>query len=191
MTKISAKPHYFNIVGSFFIYSFLLYLNWKDYQIFLIMTVCERVTLFRWFKITWEETFYLLARCKEKLIINNNSIKFSREPIDDILPYDNFYPEEKCKWSFNTDDENFEEKLNIICIYFLNHREKYHKIHGQDAPMFTIEVKRYDGTTIKEDYYFNMRENEMDKLIDYLMDFIPKNAQVPYFIDGYPLDDEE
>ena len=31
----------------------------------------------------------------------------------------------------------------------------------------------------------------MDKLIDYLMDFIPKNAQVPYFIDGYPLDDEE
>ena len=57
--------------------------------------------------------------------------------------------------------------------------------------MFTIEVKRYDGTTIKEDYYFNMRKNEMDKLIDYLMDFIPKNAQVPYFIDGYPLDDEE
>lgn len=152
------------------------------------MSMCERIPLFRWFKITWEETFYCLARCKEKMIINNNSVRFIREPYDDIL-HDDFGPEEKCKWSFNTDDENFEEKLNILCIYFINHREKYHKVKGTDSPVFTIETKRYDGVIVKDRYYFNMKLNEMDKLIEYIMEFIPKNAQIPFFIEGSPYDE--
>lgn len=154
------------------------------------MSVCERIPLFKWFKITWEDGYFCLAQSKEKLIITNKSIKFTREPIHNFA-YEEYGTYDKCKWSFSTDDDYYEEKLNILCIYFLNHKEKFHKINGCDTPIFTIEVKRYDGEIIKDHYCFDMKTNEMDKLIEYIMEYIPKNAQKPYFIEGYPLDDKE
>jgi len=149
------------------------------------MKEIRRAPLFSWFKITWTEGNLIPYGIEEKFIITNNYVSLNRKT-DKLFWLDETKDWISRKWRFSTDDEILEEKLDILSVYFLNHREPKIRVSGCDLPNLTIEIKRFNGEKIKEEYKGTLKDNDFGRLLEYIEDFIPKNAPRPYFIDGVP-----
>ena len=85
------------------------------------MKEIRRASLFSWFKITWTEGNLIPYGIEEKFIITNNYVSLNRKT-DKLFWLDETKDWISRKWRFSTDDEILEEKLDILSVYFLNHR---------------------------------------------------------------------
>ena len=149
------------------------------------MEELRSVPLFESFKIIWEEGKESPLRVRETMIITNNRVNFIRMSVNELTnedPYSNI----NCKWSFKTDDIEFETALNAVCLYFLNHMEPTMINNKNKYSYFTIEVKKYnEKKLIKKSFLGHLRDYEYGTLLDLLEGFIPNHIFVPYFIEDY------
>lgn len=150
------------------------------------MEELRSVPLFEFFKIVWEEGEDSPIRVRETMIITNNRVNFIRTSINE-LSNDDLYSDISCKWSFKTNDVEFETALNSVCLYFLNHMEPTMINRKTEYSNFTIEVKKYnEKKSIKKSFLGHLRDYEYETLLDLIEGFIPKHSLVPYFIEDYP-----
>lgn len=150
------------------------------------MEELRSVPLFESFKIIWEEGKDSPIRVRETMIITNNRVNFIRTSINELTD-DDPYSDINCKWSFKTDDVEFETALNSVCLYFLNHMEPTMVKSKTEYSYFTIEVKKYnEKKSIKKSFLGHLRDYEYETLLDLIEGFIPKHSLAPYFIEDYP-----